>query len=721
MSDMINKALIKRNADKIESLADSQAGVPCKSLGLISNDASKALSNYTLLLSAVKQGLKILVDDTYYIQSPYTVADTNNEINTDISIVGNNKTKSKFISLGGRFFNAKGNVTTENISLECTSATSLTYFISLVAPYRVKIDFKNNYVAGNVRVIDSSIPVNYDFVANDCGISKLSIENNEFYDVYNNSGARNIFKLNDTPITLSYLRNNKVTNFSYIFYNNSITNGNTSTNYIYSNCKKTYIEGNKVVNDDSYDPTVKNGGFQGAYFCFSLMESYSCECRNNIFEGFHIFDAPNTVVYDNYFSVTELIYENNTWKNIVNFTADIQYVDIMKSKMGSSTDALMRIYRKNSYIVEYAYADRFGKDRFMLRKQIDTYQEWMDKVIIEDNYFDLYTLSFNRFRYVKEYIFNKNTVRTYTLENSKNTQGLVGIVEYKDANGNLVPRQFIFSNNTIVTQNAPVGGAVGTLEYSLIRNYSGNGDKVTVIFENNYIKTYELKYILSDERTDALTTTDPCVANIKFNGNTVINERGTDVCVANKKFKRIYNFKNNEIETLVTDSQKSLYVFQEPSTVDVATRYSLPICLDMELDFKYKAGSWLRILPLKGLLDGNYKVSMNIKILSLTTFEDFDINFTVRNNGTNNIVDCNGLDNKLGETQYTAKSYVLDGAAAQTYSNFYIQQENFKGTSTVNVNISNSSTSKEIMLHSKSPRSTFSDDKVKIRMTITKA
>jgi len=706
--------------NKFGMLSSSQPGVSCKSLGMVPDDSNKALSNYTILLNAVKQGSKILVDGTYYVQSPYTVADTNNQVTADISIVGNNKAKSKLISLGGRFFNAKGKVLVESITIDCASTTSLTYFVSLVAPYRTEITLKNNYVKGNVRMVDSSIPINYDFVANDCGISKLTIEDNEFYDVYNSTGSRYIFKLNDTPITITYLRDNKVTNFSYVFFYNGISNGNTSTNYIYNSCKKFYITGNIVINEDSYDPTVKNGGFQGGYFCFCLTEAYTTECKNNTFEGFHIFDAPNTVVYDNYFSVTELIYENNTWKNIVNFTADIQYVDIMKSKMGSSTDALTRTYRKNTYIVEPSYADRFSKDRFMLRKQIDTYQEWMDKVIIEDNLFDMYTLSFNRFRYTKEYIFNKNTVRTYTIENSKNTQGLIGIVEYKDSGGNLVPRQLIFSNNTFVAQNPPVGGAIGTLEYSLIRNYSGNGDKITVIFENNYIKTYELKYILADERTDALTTTDPCVANIKFNGNTVINSRGTDTYIMSKKFKRIYNFKNNEIETLVTDNQKSLFVFYEQSTVDPATRFSLPVCLDLELDFKYKAGAWLKLLPLKGLLDGNYKVSMNVKLLSMATFEEFDVNFTVRNNGTSNIIDCTGLDNKAGESQYTAKSYVLDGSAAQTYSNFYIQQENFKGISTLNVNVSNSATGREVMLQSKSPRAAFDEDKVKIRMTITK-
>lgn len=697
----------------------TQAGTPCRNLGLISNNEKKALENYTLLLNALKQGTRILVDDIYYIKSPYNSTDSNNEINSEIYIVGTSTTNSKFISLGGRFFNVKKDVVIENLTLECMSTSILTYLICLIAPYRLSITLKNNFVTGNVRVVDSTIPLGFDFVNNDCGLSKLDIDGNEFSDIYNSSGSRIIFRLSDTPVAESYIQNNIVTNFSYVFYSNGITSGNPSTEYIFNNCKKLYINGNKVVNCDSYDAAVMNGGFKATYFCFCLTEANSCECKNNTFEGIHISDAPDTVVYDNYFSVSELIYENNTWKNNVNFTPDIQYVDIMKSKMGISTDELTRIYRKNTYIIEPSYADKFGKDRLMLRKAINTFQEWMEKVIIEDNYFDLYTLSFNRVLKVKQYIFNKNTVKAHTMESSINTQAFIGIYEYKDHKGNNVPRQMAFTNNIIIIDTPPVGEAVGTKEISLIRNYSGNNDKVTIVFENNYIKMYELKYILSDERTDTLTTNNPCLANIKFNGNTLITQKDTNTYLFSKKFKKLYSFKNNEIESLVKTTGNSLSVFYEQSIVDPSTRYSLPLCMDLELDLTYKADQWLRLIPLKGLLDDTYKVSMNIKILSSATFEEFDVSFTLRNDGKNNIIDCIGLDNNSHEKQYTKKSYFLDGSSG-TYNNFFIQQTNNKGTNTVYVNVSNSATSKEIMLQSFGSRPIFNDDKVKLKLTVTK-
>jgi hypothetical protein len=702
-------------------LSQANAGVSCKALGMVPNDNSKASSNYTLLLDAVRRGVKVLVDDVYYIESPYTVADSNTEVNYELALVGSNPMKSKLISLGGRLFNAKKDVLIENVSIECPSNTKITYVISLVAPYQVSLTIRNNFVSGNVRFVDSTIPQDYDFETQYCGVPQIDIDSNTFNDVYNSGGSRIIFRLADTPVNEAVIRGNRVTNFSYVFYSNGITNGHPSEEFIRDNSRRNFIEDNKVICTDDYDPKVKNGGFEAAYFCFALLESYSCECRNNIFEGFHMFDSPNTVVYDNYFSVTELIYEGNTWKNIVNFTPDLQYVDIMKSKMGgtSANGTLTRTYRKNTYIVEKRYAEQFNEDPFLLRKQIDTYQEWIDHVIIEDNYFDMYTLSFNRFKYAKDYTFNNNTIVAYTVENSVNTQAFIGIVDYKAVDGSSVPRTLMFTNNNINIKNAPTGSALGSLESALVRNYTGNGDKVKVVFENNYINTYELKYILSDERSELDITNNPCLLDVRFNNNTVDVQKASHVYVLQKSFKSLNSFKNNELNVAVGGSN-ALYMFHEPASVATTTRYTLPLSLETELDFRYKGDQWLRVLPLKGLLDGNYKVSMQVRILSESTLEEFTVNFTIKNDGTNNIIECLGQNVNGGESSFSQKSYVLDGSANKVYSNFYIQQEDFKGTSTVNVNVSNSSTSKEIMLHSKPPRTTFNNDRVKIRMTISK-
>jgi hypothetical protein len=708
---------------KIQSTIDGvSGGIPCSVLGLIPDSDTAGADNYAKLLAAVKQGNKILVDGTYYIKSSYGVNDNDIiEVPYDLRIQGTGKDSSKLISQGGRLFNTKKNVSISRVSIECPSNT-LTYLICLVAPFVSNIEVSQCYISGNLRVVDSTIPQDFDFTTTECRVPNITIKDNDFYDVYNSSGSRIIFRLGDTPVTDAYLQRNRVTNFSYVFYSNGITNGHPSEAYLRDNSERNFIEDNIVVCTDSYDPKARNGGFMAGYYCFALLESYSCDCTGNRFEGFHISDAPDTVVYDNYFSVTRLNYEGNTFKNIVNFTPNLQYVDIMKSKMGGTTDnsKITRVYLKNSYIMEPEYADKFGKDRFLLRKQIDTYQEWIDDVTIEDNYFDLYTLSFNRFKYAKNYTFNKNTIKTFTVENSVNTQAFIGIVEFKKTDGSLEPRVLTFTNNTIQSKNVPSGGAVGTLEYSLIRNYTGNGDKVEVIFENNTIQTHNLKYIVSDERTDAVTTADPCVLSVKFNRNTVNNTTNNTTYIVNKKFKRLNSFNNNQINTLITDNQKSLYVFYEQSTVDAATRFVLPVCMDLELDMNYTAGSWLRIIPLKGLMDGNYKVDMNVKIQSLTTFESYDVSFTLKNDGTNNIVECKGLDNKAGETAYTDKSYVLDGSAGSVYSNFYIQQENLKGASTSFVNVSNAPNSKEIMIQSKSPRASFNNDRVKIKLTVSK-
>jgi hypothetical protein len=359
------------------------------------------------------------------------------------------------------------------------------------APFVNNVKIRGCYVTGNIRLVSSAVPLGYNFTSVPCSIEQLVIENNEFYDVYCNNGSTSIVSVKDTPVKSAYIRNNKVTNFSYQFYSNGVTNGNTSAKYLYEN-NNAVLENNIVVCTDNYNAVARNGGTLPGYYCFALIEGFNVECRGNTFEGFHISNAPGSVVYDNYFNVTKLLYENNTWKNNVNFTPGISYVDIMKSKFGIEINGVKteRIYRNNTYIVEPGYADRFGKDRFLLRKEINTWQGDMNSIIIEDNYFDMYILSFgNGVQYFKDlYKFNRNTVLMDTVERSINRQVLTYIKGVKDASGNFIPRNLIFTNNTITCDSKPFSQGIGTEEFYLIFNNGGVGDKTTVDFSNNNIK-----------------------------------------------------------------------------------------------------------------------------------------------------------------------------------------------------------------------------------------
>jgi hypothetical protein len=467
-------------------------GYSCKTLGMIPNDSGKAQANYKLMLAALKSGKKIIVDDSYYLDSVYWSAVDGNLITSDIVIKGTDKTKNKLIMVSdGAYFNVKGNVTIQGITLQGKSAGDAAYLLELAAPYRLSVHINDNYITGNIRMMTSRIPENFNFSTTDCGITELDISNNEFYDIYDNGGVRTIFFAQDTPVTTCSIKNNKVTNFSYIFYDNSITNDHPYDNYIAENSRNTYIEDNIVKCTDDYDATAKNGGKIGYYYCFTLLEANSVECRRNTFEGIHVINSPGTAVYDNYFTVKNLVYEDNIWKNNVNFTAGEEYVDIMKSKQ-SVLDHPTRVYKRNHYITEASYADKFGQDRYLLRKEMDTYQQWIDSVVIEDNQFDMYILDSPRTKTVINYTFNNNTLNLYTQESAVWHQAYIGIIEYRDESGNLVPRTLAFTNNKINTLNPPLDGKPDTYSRYIVSAGSNAGANITIKIENNYIKAYNM-------------------------------------------------------------------------------------------------------------------------------------------------------------------------------------------------------------------------------------
>lgn len=493
-------------------------GVSCYGLGMIPDDDTKGLYNYNILIDEVKKGTKIHVNGTYYLESPYSECGIENETDMGLFLTGDSPANSKLILKGGSFFNIKGSAIIENIFIECPT-NRVSHLIRMTAPFVNEITIRNNYITGNIRLVDSDTPLDFDFASTPCSVKIIVIEDNEFYDVYNSSGARYIIRLIDTPVKLSFIKNNKVTNFSYIFYINGITNGHPFRDYLIEN-NNAVIENNTVICTDDYDAVTKNKDQNSRYYCFALIEGFRVECMGNIFDGFHLSDAPNTGVYDNYFSVTKLLYENNTWKNLVNFTQDFEKTYLMMSKIAINVagEKTERIYRNNTYIVEPGYADRFGKDRFLLKKDLNIYQVDIDCITIEDNYFDMYILRFNHTnqRFKELYKFNRNTVLMHTIDKSKYAQTFAYIDQKKDESGEYITRDLIFTNNTITCENEPFGQAIGTLEFCLIYNNAGRGDKTTVDFSNNYIDVPGLGFIHANNRTYS-----DIIATVNYNNNTI--------------------------------------------------------------------------------------------------------------------------------------------------------------------------------------------------------
>ena len=78
----------------------------CSLLGMVPESEKDSELNYNILLGAIKSGINVIVDNTYYIKSVNGDFNANNEVN-NICITGDGKSNSRLIGLGGKFFNAK--------------------------------------------------------------------------------------------------------------------------------------------------------------------------------------------------------------------------------------------------------------------------------------------------------------------------------------------------------------------------------------------------------------------------------------------------------------------------------------------------------------------------------------------------------------------------------------------------------------------------------------
>ena len=701
----------KQSADILEEVQVMRdlLYVSCKSLKCIPNSEEAAVDNYSKITEALKSGVKLIVDDVYYIQGNATPE----IINNDISLMGNNS-NSCLIILSGQLFECNNNITIDNLRIEAPNKAI--YFIRIVEPKKQSISITNSYFTGNIRILGTAIPDDFNYTTNPTCIQSVVIANNTFERIWYGGGNATVFLISDTPIDTTIIENNKVRNFGFVFYNNGITNGSANGTYVFENTKKVYIRNNIVRNDDDFCPTDL-GLLPATYFCFSLLECMHCECIGNVFEGFHIFDTDVTCVYDNYFSVITLIYENNLWKNNVNFTPDLQYIDLMKSKMGSS-DKLpsTRLYKNNTYVVEKEYADKFGKDRYLLKKEINTYQSPMDEVILKNNIIDVYILSDNRSKNIINYTCDGNTIKCYTSEIDTNTQSLVSSTQQMCDAGGAVVR---YTNNTIIIQNPPLHRTDASAKSSaIITNYTGDGTNVNIVFSNNHIETYEHRGFIRDERSEEEMINKPLKFKITMVNNTFI---------VKSKAQMLYELLpqstfdltafNNSMNVTLEHQNGYLYLFSNKHTG------MLPVLNDftIQLDGFTNQNQWIRTIRLDRSLNGTYHVFCKVKRHNDTAYEEFDFNCKVGNNGTYNTVTGNLLPVSQA-TDYSEQTYILDGTG-RNYSNCYIHRDNFfttkaDGLAMTNINISNTTSNKEIMLHSIPPK--YENEKITITIRIVK-
>ena len=462
----------------------------CAQLGMIPNDRTQAGPNLKILINALNDGTKILVDNKYYLLGLGAPAKISNDIaiegitdSAEFSFVKTSMNQSSFINV------ASNNLSMDNIKLTSTQGE---YVLAFRVYDNHKIDnftIKNCYFEGSIRLINWQFsnssypnPDRYNY-----GINKFSFNNN----ICKNINQAFIMVAN-VPINHSQIIGNTINNFSYVFYNQEITNANPYTEQVGKLMNYLEIKDNTVNNELSWNGVSKDK----MYHCFIFFEGNKCDYIGNHVEGLHAIDK-KTVVYDAYLSCIDLNYENNYWKNNItfnpNYTSGRQ---LFKSKGAPQTDfqGIKRIYKNNTFVVEKEYAEALKRPPSELWVLMNDMDKDIDTFIIEGNTIDVYILRLNNVSmFAHNFSFDNNNIHANTVDGDRNNCILP--VALQNSFGSAC--SYVARNNKITIDRARTTYThnnslirIGVLKQECL-------DDINIVFENNTINWPDLDALVS--------------------------------------------------------------------------------------------------------------------------------------------------------------------------------------------------------------------------------
>ena len=211
------------------------------------------------------------------------------------------------------------------------------------------------------------------------------------------------------------------------------------------------------------------------------------------------------------------------------YQIDIQYIDMMKAKTGYSKDNEKpeRYYRRNTFRVEASYADAFGEDRDLLAKYLHGWENYMDKIYMEDNVFDLYILYWNfpdGARRIKEFVFTGNEVTAVFGTNRRYNQAFCYIGETLDEEESKVTgKSIVFEDNEITQQTIPSTTRENSFYLFCIDDTEDTD--MTIEFNRNTLDLKELTQVLGSRNVSYLPNVNSRI-NADYNSITVERKSG---------------------------------------------------------------------------------------------------------------------------------------------------------------------------------------------------
>lgn len=269
------------------------------------------------------------------------------------------------------------------------------------------IIFKNNYFTGDLRLITS------DFKSLDkkYRVDLFDYTGNRADNIYCSKGSNVFVMFPNTLYEDVVIADNVIHNFTCNVFDLACTNDTQyaviAKAWAEEIGRNVSIENNHIYNDLSFthwnDDSITDSG---TYFCLVVCEYGTCRCENNVFENI-IANNKISNCYDNYLSVSDLLYRNNSWKNILNLGSKDNRV-LLKSKMGRG----VRTYTDNKYLLEDMSSVYGIQDIGLMYTSIFDFQDDIESFEFYNNNIDLAGLYLNAYigNECKRFVFKDNVI-----------------------------------------------------------------------------------------------------------------------------------------------------------------------------------------------------------------------------------------------------------------------------------------------------------------------
>lgn len=334
-----------------------------------------------------------------------------------VSLIGDNATFSLVAGTGTSVFDMTDSDTVLVKGIKFTTAAALaTVFADCLTGYTETFVVTDCEFIGPVRLIYNTGSTTQDPTVTPFGFGTFRYERNNAL----NMDVTHI-KIIDTPIEKGIFRNNDIHNFSFVYLNNSVTNGSANNTALMEQ-GNFVISDNTVVNDDDYYCAAGAGD----YYAFVLIENNTVAYERNHVEGMKI-DVAGWTCYDAYLSSVNVINADNLFKNSANLNAAAINNTLIKCKRDSV--AGMPVAKRiigNAYIMESDWVARIGKTAADVRHSL--YGLGVTNsgvVVIANNTFDLQMLDYSGQHPIEDICFSGNTIRAVGLSINAGATGYV--------------------------------------------------------------------------------------------------------------------------------------------------------------------------------------------------------------------------------------------------------------------------------------------------------